>query len=191
MPLLHPALLSDFVARGSTDRRPTGCQCKILAPKLHMGEWPRSNQMFNVQSHNPRPMFTGDTHALFVVHVCSKNVDICAEEWQNKYHLDFQPLRWSVLIHMETEGRFRRKNKSTTNFTAVPAFRDLNLQQIARLGPLLAEVLWPSLIAVPTSRLPAWERKVWTYISPYQKHIWRLATITPVCAWRLPCKTAL
>lgn len=104
-------VLSDFVARGPTDRRPTGCQCEILAPKLHMGECSPSNKMFKfkVQNHNPPPMFRGDTNALYVACVCSKSVDIRAEEWHNKYHLDFQPLRWSAVIRIETEGRWSNK----------------------------------------------------------------------------------
>lgn len=74
-----------------------------------MGDWSPSKKMFKVQNHNPRPMFTGDTYALFVARVCSKSVDVRAEEWHNKYHLDFQPLRWSAVIRIETEGRWSNK----------------------------------------------------------------------------------
>ena len=87
--------------------------------------------------------------------------------------------RWSALL----------THAAATSFAASLLFEDLSPHQNLNGDlPPLGHLLSHTRRAVPNSR--AVEEGLDLYL-PYQKHIWRLASIKTVCAWRLPSKTAL
>ena len=55
----------------------------------------------------------------------------------------------------------------------------------------LTEIFHPSANSFPTQSTPSQVEEGLDLHLPHQQHIWRLASINTVCAWRLPGKTAL
>ena len=82
--------------------------------------------------------------------------------------------RWSALL----------THAAATSFAASLLFEDLSPHHNLD-GDL------PPLGHLPSQTSPAAVEEGLDLYLPYQKHIWRLASIKTVCAWRLPSKTAL
>ena len=90
--------------------------------------------------------------------------------------------RWAALL----------THAPASSFAASLLFEDLSTHHnLDGDLPPLGQLLSDTSPAVPTSRLPAAVEEGLDLHPPYQKHIWRLASINTVCAWRLPSKTAL